>query len=280
MWSRKYENCVNCGSSSEKHIARGLCAKCYQKDVERRHKRHPRGLKIAAKMLTKRYLVEEYFKGSKSPSDIAKACGCSRQYVYKKMAEHNIPLRSKRSARRLALKQKKIAVIRMDDMGRTRTVIHQEINFNSKFFASWIPEMAYVLGVVYTDGCLDLTEHSGKTTVRRVPHLSVAQKEPELLRKILALMDCTAKLHFRKRMQYGNKVAGELYFFDLICTSIYPDLLRLGLNPRKSLGIKFPKIPSDYVRHFIRDCWDGYGSVYFEKRRKNYLIASYYSGSL
>jgi len=41
--------------------------------------------------------------------------------------------------------------------------------------------------------------------------------------------------------------------------------------------MKFPEIPGDYLRHFIRGCWDGDGSVYISKDGK--LNASYVCGS-
>jgi len=31
----------------------------------------------------------------------------------------------------------------------------------------------------------------------------------------------------------------------------------------------FPKIPDEYIRHFVRGCWDGDGTVYIEKRNGN-----------
>jgi intein/homing endonuclease len=59
---------------------------------------------------------------------------------------------------------------------------------------------------------------------------------------------------------------------------IYNDLLKFGLTPNKSLTLQFPDVPKEYVRHFVRGCWDGDGSVYFEKRA-NRIKASYVSGS-
>jgi len=29
-WSRQYEACVKCGETARKHLARGLCSRCYQ----------------------------------------------------------------------------------------------------------------------------------------------------------------------------------------------------------------------------------------------------------
>jgi len=50
-------------------------------------------------------------------------------------------------------------------------------------------------------------------------------------------------------------------------------------NPIVPLSVAFPKIPPVYVRHFIRGCWDGDGSIYIEKRSKS-IRASFTSGSL
>ena len=58
MWARKFERCIKCGTTKIRHIARGFCANCYQKDIEKRHKDHPRGLRIAAKKLTKQYITQ------------------------------------------------------------------------------------------------------------------------------------------------------------------------------------------------------------------------------
>lgn len=278
MWSRKYNKCVSCGKTTEKHISRGLCATCYHRDIERRHKRHVRTRGIAAQKLTKKYLMDQYVNRKRSLSEIAEDCACSRQYVHKRMGQLGIPRRCLRSARDLALRQTKIKVKRIDDAGEQTTVIYHRIVFNRNFFSRWSSKMAYVLGVVFTDGCLDVRKQSRKNLVRRVPHLSMAQKESELLLKVLALMECNASLHYRPNRKYGDKVSGAVYHFDFVCTPIYPDLLRLGLSTKKSLDIEFPDIPEGYVRHFIRGCWDGDGSIYIEQRTGK-LRASFVSGS-
>jgi len=279
MWARKHNKCIKCGTTQEKHLSRGLCVKCYHKDIESRHKKVTRQRGIAAKKLTKEYLINQYFKEKKSLSDIAEESSCSRQFVYKKMLEYGIPRRTLRSARRIALQNGKITVKRTNDTGEIHSVIYQKIEYNEKFFASWFQEMAYVLGILYTDGCLSMSIHHGKKVTRRTPIISLAQKERELVAKFLALMDCNAKIHHHKRRIYGGRVCGAVYYFSLACSAIYPDLLRLGLKSTKSLDIAFPTIPNKYVRHFIRGCWDGDGSVYFEKKRRH-LTASFYSGSI
>jgi hypothetical protein len=279
MWARKYDKCVECGSTSKRHLARGLCATCYRRNITAQHTRHFRSRGIASTILTKTYLTEEYCGKGKSLYDIARECCCSSQFVAKKMVEYGIPRRTRKEARRLAIEAGKIVIERVDSAGRRYSVVHHKIDYNELFFSEWNPEMAYVLGVIFTDGCLDLRKQWGKSVTSSVPHLSIAQKDPELLRKILALLNCNATIHHRKRAQYRTGVAGEVYYVDFICTPLYPDLQRLGLNPRKSTNIQFPTVPKADTRHFIRGCWDGDGTVYVERKR-NRLVASYVSGSL
>ena len=35
-WSRKYDCCVNCGRNDVKHVTRGLCLNCYQRDRKKK----------------------------------------------------------------------------------------------------------------------------------------------------------------------------------------------------------------------------------------------------
>jgi hypothetical protein len=133
------------------------------------------------------------------------------------------------------------------------------------FFSSWNPATAYVVGVICSDGCLS---NRGYT-------FSIAQKEPELLVKVRALMNSTDDIRFSPK----RGIAGAIYTLKICNVKMYEDLLRIGLTPKKSLTQKFPVMPSDCVRHFIRGCWDGDGSIYFEDKNLSKPRASYVSGS-
>ena len=286
-WSLKFDRCVQCGRNDIKHVARGLCIYCYRQETEKRirgKQREKYGL--VSKTLNYEYLHEEYVNKNRSLSDIAKDCDCGRQYVYKKMKEFNIPLRTQKEARELVYDRQKISYTKMDENGNERLVIPVSIKVNEKFFSSWTKEMAYTLGVIYTDGNL----YSDRD--RRIYRLSISQKEPELLNKVLKLMDCNARLYHKRK----HGISGDLYFFSIHNQQMYADLINLGLSPNKSKTIEFPNIPSEFVRHFIRGCWDGDGSfyifkephfvrsldgsVFLEKRRHGQIKASYTSGSL
>jgi len=280
MWSRRYQCCVKCGRTDRRHLGRGLCERCYQKSVEKHHKPENQVRGKAGKILTKSFLENEYYENRRSLSDIASYASCSRQYVYKKMKEHGIIPRTKRASRILALEKGKVSFNRINDNGVMETITLQRNKVDGNFFKKWSDEMAYVAGVIYTDGSLRpgiLRDPSCSDTLR-VGRLTVSQKEPELLNKILALMDCDAKLLFRKRQTFDTGAAGELYYFHINNDEIYDDLLKIGLSPAKSYKIKFPEIPEIFVRHFIRGCWDGDGSVYLEKK-SNTIRASFVSGS-
>lgn len=267
-WSRKYNKCIICGSVTRKHVAKGLCTKCYQFENEKKQKKHPRTFGVATKTLKKEYIVEEYLNKKRSMGDIARDCYCTRQFIYKKIKSYNIPLRDKSSARKLALERKKLKFERINENGKSHFVELQKLNFNVDFFSYWSPEMAWVLGLIFSDGTLKKTR----------PYFRIYQKEPEVLNKIKTLMKCNVKLIHRKKNSYKGVVSGDLFTLQIYNQKSYDDLLKLGLKPDKSLDIEFPQMPPEYVRHFIRGCWDGDGSVYIERERGK-IRASYISGS-
>jgi predicted DNA-binding protein YlxM (UPF0122 family) len=276
VWSRKFDRCQKCGTTKKKHVARGLCETCYRASTEKRNRGSKRTIYgEAASKLTKEHLTNEYVNNNKSLSDIAKECTCSRQYVYKKIKEFNIPLKNKKQARDLALEKNKLFFKREDG----RKIILDKIQFDEAFFTHWHPGMAYVLGVIYTDGniCPGSKIKPKRSTTSKVSRLSLYQKEPELLHKVLALMNCNAKLYFDKeRKKCGNIVAGKSYHICINSDILYNQLVALGLTPDKSLTIQFPTVPQHCIRHFIRGCWDGDGSVYYSGSQ---IYASFVTGS-
>lgn len=47
-WSKKYESCTNCGKTDTKHMAKGLCARCYSEQYRKNpdHSDRVRGQKL------------------------------------------------------------------------------------------------------------------------------------------------------------------------------------------------------------------------------------------
>lgn len=60
---------------------------------------------------------------------------------------------------------------------------------------------------------------------------------------------------------------------DINRENIANDLRNLGLHQKKSFTIKFPNVPEDMLRHFIRGCWDGDGGF----KLHNGIATAYYT---
>lgn len=103
--------------------------------------------------------------------------------------------------------------------------------------------MSYVLGLLFTDGCLQ----KGKNG--KVVSVVLSINDLDLLEKVRILMGSNHKIH--KLKQKG------LHSYRFAREKIINDLCDLGLFPNKSKNIKFPDVPDEYMRHFIRGCWDG-----------------------
>ena len=127
--------------------------------------------------------------------------------------------------------------------------------------------MAYIFGFITADGCL--VEHKNG-----YHGLDITSKDLTLLSAI------------KKRMQAGHAIGEKErgYRLQIRNKQIYSDLIRLGLMPRKSKRVKFPRIPKRCFAHFIRGLFDGDGSVFIWKeprwRHTWQIRTTFCSGSL
>jgi hypothetical protein len=125
---------------------------------------------------------------------------------------------------------------------------------NQRFFQTWTPEMAYVLGFFAADGNMIKN--------RRGAHfVSFYSTDEELLEMVRGVMGSTHKIGFRiypppwkigYKIQIGSK-------------QLFNDLIGLGMTPNKSLTLKFPDIPAEFFPHFVRGYFDGDGCIYFKE---------------
>jgi hypothetical protein len=283
-WSIKYDKCEKCGTTEYQHRAKGLCQLCYERKQNIKYAAHVGrdrfGRSIASKKalsinksLSEEILKHQYCVLGKSLADIARENNCTRQYILKLLKKYDIQPRTKSEARKLAVRRRKLS-FEKEVNGKLETVFLGEWKINKGFFKSWTPEMAYVLGFIYADGNLfeGRNRNPNAKTSATDSRISIAQKDPEILEKIKVLMSCDKKLYKTK-----NTPKGYIYRLDLNGEEIFEDVVKLGLTPAKSLTVRFPEMPQDCVRHFIRGCWDGDGSVYIEWPKR--VFASYVSGS-
>jgi len=249
------------------HHAQGYCRNCYHKLIVRgtgnfdrndpeAYQKHLSAIKAKISttkkqqiksaiisQLTEDELKKLYCDQKLSMGDIAKSYNCSRTYIMQLLRQYNLPIRSKSAARAEAKKQGK-------------NVRFSAIN--EGFFKEQTPEMAYVLGFIYSDGNIS----------NQLDHFSISQKEPEILYKIKDLMS--------SEHQIVKKTDQEIYILTIGNKVMINDLLSLGLTPNKSLDVQFPVLKEDLYRHFIRGYFDGDGSIFIAKDgwRVNFVSGS------
>jgi len=197
----------------------------------------PAGLKFRSKYgpgklreLSVEEFQEIYFTQKKTMKEIAEMFRVSRPALYKWFARHSSYL-----AEGLQRRSGNAA-------GYT---------LNDSFFNNWTPEMAYVLGVLATDGCVSRNRFSLTST------------DLELVEKVRSLMVSDHPIGVVSPKGWARKVQ---YVLNVSSTKLAKRLTDLGIGPAKSLTLRFPEMPQDCVRHFLRGCWDGDGSFYFESR--------------
>jgi len=145
--------------------------------------------------------------------------------------------------------------------------IKYKIDYN--FFKKWTPKMAYVIGFIFADGSLEDAPYI------RGKYIRIANTDLFIIQKIKKVIKSG---HTIVRRQYDHPNRKDLFLLRIGSHKIYNDLLKFGLCPRKSLIIKFPKMPKKYFLYFLRGYFDGDGSIM--SRGKYGVKIAFTSGSL
>jgi intein-encoded DNA endonuclease-like protein len=122
---------------------------------------------------------------------------------------------------------------------------------NQKFFQTWSPEMAYVLGFFMADGSMSKNK-------RGAYFFSIQICDNELLYAIRESLESAHKISaslpkgkekIKYRLQIGSKQ---------ICLS----LRALGIEFRKAHTLSMPDVPKGLLGDFVRGYFDGDGNVW------------------
>lgn len=154
----------------------------------------------------------------------------------------------------------KILKIKRDS--ETSINLNRKNSININFFKSWSDNMAYVLGLICTDGNLSKTSHN--------VIISLKNNDEYLLKNISKAMNSSYKVVREKRDN------GNMSKFSFENKFIYNDLINLKLTPKKSLTLKCPDVPFEFIASFIRGVMDGDGSVSGKSKRMKISSASRY----
>jgi hypothetical protein len=132
----------------------------------------------------------------------------------------------------------------------------------AEFFREWSPEMAYILGYWWADGCMRI-----KTTTAH--EITISSNDRDHLVKMAETIG--GNYHLRKVAENVNT-----YVVAFCSKQMYEDILAHGGTPRKSNTIGFPFIPPELLAHFVRGVVDGDGTLAWNGNRP---VLQVYSGS-
>lgn len=113
--------------------------------------------------------------------------------------------------------------------------------FNESFFERWSDELAWVLGLIWSDGCL-----YGNS-------VEICSADFDLMQLVEGLIE----------MPNGVRPKNKGRHYRIVFTSkkVIQWLRQLGLTEAKSLTANFPEIPREFIGAFLRGLLDGDGSV-------------------
>lgn len=129
----------------------------------------------------------------------------------------------------------------------------------------WSSDLAYVIGLITTDGCL---YNDGR-------HIDFTSKDIQLINTFRDCLGIKNKIGL-KIGSFSDKKYPHIQFGDII---FYKWLLKIGLTPHKSKTLGELKIPNKYFFDFLRGHFDGDGSCYsyWDKRwHSSFMFYTYF----
>lgn len=136
-------------------------------------------------------------------------------------------------------------------LGITRKVGSKKLySVNDNYFSSEneCSNKYYILGLIYTDGNLPIKNKNS---------FIISNIDKQLLENIAIEMGYNGKIV----TEYHKKFNKYIYKLQITSEKIRKDLESFNLKPNKTMDLKFPSIPMEYMRDFARGLWDGDGCV-------------------
>lgn len=178
-------------------------------------------------------IVISLYQEGLSERSIAEKLGCSRSPVKKILEDNEITKRPSGG--------------------------HALYAIDSEFFSRIDSEAkAYILGLFYADA------HFRTTRPKRV-RLSLVETDKELLDQVAIELRTDKPIYYIPPSVGRYSTLGQ-YSLDVLNTKMIGDLDKIGMSNRS----KFPDIPKELHRHFIRGYFDGDGCISIGSRVGNY----------
>lgn len=243
---------------------------------------------------TKEELEELYLKRKLSSVQIATQYGCAPNTVLRHLRLHNIPTRSRIQGTQLACQPKNIiteqqikqlcldyqngdnvhvladkygicssgakqsvtSILRKNGMALRHGMYVPQHNCNEHYFDIIDTEnKAYWLGFLAADGHIRHRKYGQKSLV-----LSLSSIDKHHIQAFLNAIHSNHRIWTTS----DEKTSGVQIASDLLCEA----LQKYSIVPRKSLILKFPLLPLNLTKHYIRGYCDGDGNIGLHKMGK------------
>jgi intein-encoded DNA endonuclease-like protein len=162
------------------------------------------------------------------------------------------------NGRQYGLKTRWVFFTRVGSNPTLGTNYMRGLPINKKFFNSWNSNMSYVLGFIVADGCIGIKRIRKKDGIKNY-YFNITTKDKLHLENIKKAMNAQQKIYSKSN---GYTKRKNYYFIQIGHQEICKDLLRLGIQPRKTHNLEPIKVPDEYFADFVRGFFDGDGTVY------------------
>lgn len=223
-------------------------------------------------------IIKEYLEGMSISKLLKKYPSYNRRKITQLLVDNNITIRGGRSKKLLTEEQiekikqminegallKDVAEfcnlntettkIRLNELGIKITNVNRINKRIKKDYFSIIdsPEKAYWLGFLFTDGCVDHYQKTGRI------RLQLQEQDKEILEKFKEDLGIDSKIIYDIRK---NSTCCSVEFTD---EQIFNDLAKYGIIPRKTYEIDYipyQTIPRKYWSQYALGLYDGDGSL-------------------
>jgi len=113
---------------------------------------------------------------------------------------------------------------------------------------NWSPQIAYVVGLITTDGCLSNDKR----------HIILTSTDKQQLQTFQKCLHITNKISLNPPGSYSKNTCYRIQFSNV---KFYNWLLGIGLKANKTFNLSGLKIPDRYFPDFLRGHIDGDGSI-------------------
>lgn len=153
-----------------------------------------------------------------------------------------------------------------NSLSTSARIIIDKSAFNKKIDTA---DKAYLLGYIFSDGCLSYDKHSKRERI------TIVSNDFQIIKEFHKIMTPNKSIYQQ----------GKSYKIVSNNPNDIEILKSYGITYNKSLSINFPDISEKLIPDFIRGVFDGDGSVYINKTKSNnityeYLNVSFTTGSI